>query len=87
MSASLCCGLSTSGVLRLGVGWKWGKPQATSSGRKSGGGQGKESTPEKPLQEREEAEGLNHNGVALKTGRPVHTVEGCEGTETTVGFP
>lgn len=61
---------------QLGLGVKWGEPQATSSGRKSGGGQGEESTPEKPQQERE-AEGPNHDGVALKTGQSVQTVEGC----------
>ncbi|XP_035308033.1 leukemia inhibitory factor isoform X4 [Cricetulus griseus] len=73
----LWCGLSTSWVLSLGVGWKWGEPPATSSGRKSGGGQGEEPTPEKPQQERE-AEGPNHDGVALKTGQSVQTVEGCD---------
>lgn len=64
----LWCGLSTSLVLSLGVGWKWGEPQATSFRRKSGGGQGEEPTPEKSQQERE-AEGPNNDGVALKTGQ------------------
>lgn len=40
--ALLCCGLSVFRVLSLGVGWKWGRPQATSSARKSGGGQGED---------------------------------------------